>query len=364
MRAANIDYRVFGGTRFYDRQEIKDILAYLQIVANPASNLALARVINKPRRGVGDKTLRALESFALERSEPLFLALTNPTALQGVSKKAVAALAEFAGMIAKWREAEGKIPLKALVQRILDDTGYIESLGEEDSLEAISRKENLEELIDSIAEYEEAAAQPSLLDYLEQVALTASADEEGEGDDFVSLMSLHAAKGLEFRAVFLIALEDGIFPSPRAIEEGLGEEERRLLYVGVTRAKERLYLSHAKQRMHHGRTDWTTPSVFIGELPREYCKARGRRLAEPQKKSAVAPKSRLSGLGRFGAKPAPKSAAPSKFAVGQTVEHLFMGRGEVVRIDDAAGERRILVRFFEDGETMPIIERYGDLKPA
>jgi len=374
LRAENTPYRVIGGIRFYDRQEIKDALAYLQAVASPASSLALGRIINRPRRGIGDKTLRTLEGFALERGVALSQAIQDEEALASVPRKARGALAALSAMIEKWRKEAERIPLKRLTEQILEDTGYIESLGDEDSLEAVTRSENLAELLASIGEYEQSADSPCLLDYLEQVALATSADEGEAGEDAVSLMTLHSAKGLEFRVVFMIGLEEAIFPSPRAtMARGNIEEERRLFYVGVTRAKQRLYISWARSRWLHGRTDWTTPSVFLHELPQDLCQTI-EQADEAMASEILARSSRSDGRGgrtpgRGGlASHLPRRRqkrslppAPKLFAVGQRVEHVFLGRGEIIDIEGQGEMRRLIIRF-DDGQVGEILERYGDLR--
>ncbi len=367
LRAENIPYRVIGGIKFYDRMEIKDILAYLTVVANPYSNLALSRVINRPKRGIGEKSVQTLMAFADRESLPLYEVMTDLRALDGVPKKAAGALMQLRDLFEKWRERMDAIPLDALVQLILDDTQYIESLGDEASLEAVTRTENINELLGSIKEYEKNADAPSIYDYLERVALAAGGDEAEPNEPSVSLMTLHAAKGLEFRAVFMIGLEENLFPSPRAIKDrGNIEEERRLFYVGITRAKQHLFFSWAKTRLMYGRQDWTTPSVFLSELPRDYC-------ASPEE----ADEARLEDflprdmqrkveqhLARYSyKKKKTKSTIPSGnfYAVGQRVEHLFLGQGEIVAIEGDGAEKRLTVRF-EDGETSEVLERYGDLR--
>lgn len=368
LRANDIPYRVVGGIRFYDRAEIKDVLAYLTVVANPFANLALSRIINRPRRGVGDKSLRALQIYAGRNGVSLYEAMRNLEALDQVSKKTAASLMELHALFDKWRQRVDKIPLASLVEMILDDTKYIESLGDEQSLEAVTRKENLNELIGAIEEYEKNAEAPSLYDYLEKVALTASADENEPDEPSVSLMTMHSAKGLEFRAVFIIGLEENLFPSPRAVDAyGSAEEERRLFYVGITRAKERVFFSWAKTRMMYGRQDWMTPSIFLHELPKEFC------AAPDGVTGGVDDDAQAAGMGRMMPRPfrrpgryqqPKKKAEPPRrnaYAVGQVVEHLFLGQGEIVGIEGEGDGKKLLVQF-EDGEISEVLERYGDLK--
>ncbi len=363
LRAEDIPYRVIGGIKFYDRLEVKDVLAYLQTVANPESGLALSRIINKPKRGIGDVTLRKLESFALHRGIPLCATLTNDEALALVSKKASKTLRDFSGMIEDWRRDTDKLPLGDLAQKIMEDVGYIESLGDAASLEAITRSQNIDELLASMREYEKTADSPSLSDYLEMIALTSSVDEMDDRDDVVSLMTLHAAKGLEFRAVFMIGLEEGLFPSPRAIaERGNIEEERRLFYVGVTRAKERLYVSAARIRQLYGRDNWTTPSVFLHEMENDLCESVED--AEAAMVDSVMARSHPGPPASFGPRRAHKKRKPKalpNYAIGQRVEHLFLGQGKIIDIVGEGDGQKLHIKF-EDGELSEIVARYGDLR--
>lgn len=368
LRARGIAYRVIGGIRFYDRMEIKDMLAYLTVVENPMASLFLARIMNRPRRGVGDKSLRKLQDYAGKHNLPLFAAMNDPQALGALPKKAANSLAALHELFLKWREKADRIPLSALAEMILEDTDYIASFGDADSIEAVTRTENVNELVGAIQEYEKNASAPSLQDYLETVALTASADDEEPDEPSVSLMTMHSAKGLEFRAVFIIGLEEALFPSPRALsDQGNAEEERRLFYVGITRAKERLYATHARTRLMYGRQDWTTPSIFLHELPEAYCTAPGgadEALPEDFQPRAIR---RGAMRRRFYRKPAgnkPSVPSGSHYAIGQRVEHLFLGAGEVVGIEGEGEDKRLMVHFDEadDGAVSTILARHGDLK--
>jgi DNA helicase-2/ATP-dependent DNA helicase PcrA len=360
LRSEDIPYRVVGGVRFFDRLEVKDVLAYLQVTACPASGMALARIINRPRRGVGEKTLRKLEGFALERGLPLTATLTDEEALAQIGAKARKSLGVLAGMFGKWRGKIDKVPLAALAEEIIEDVGYLESFGDPESLEAITRTQNVEEVLVSMREFGKTAETRTLIDYLEHVALTSSADEGEEGEERVSLMTLHSAKGLEFRAVFIVGLEDNIFPNPRAIEEQQSaEEERRLFYVGITRAKERLHVSHARERTLYGRPDWQTPSSFLSELPDEL--TTGRNVSDERRVDRLlfgaSPRRRRSRR----PSPRPTESLAPRFAPGQRVEHEFLGAGQIVAITGVGTDRKLVIRL-EDGETAEVLERYGELK--
>ena len=252
-----------GGTRFYDRREVKDLLAYLRLLANPDDEVSARRVVNVPRRGVGDASVDRLATWARQHGHSFADALDH-VAEAGVTGKAAKGAAELAALLADLRAqiAAGAGP-DVLIEAVAERTGYRALLEAEDTLEAHSRLENIAELAGAAADYE------SLDEFLESVALVADTDELEAGDR-VSLMTLHTAKGLEFPAVFLVGLEDGVFPHMRALEDpDQLEEERRLCYVGITRARRQLYLTHAWSRTLWGSTSHAIPSRFLSELPPE-----------------------------------------------------------------------------------------------
>ena len=268
-----VPYKVVGGTRFYDRREIKDAMAYLKAVVNPADEVSVKRVLNVPKRGVGDASVAKLDEFA--RSEGIaFLAAMRRADEAGVTGPAKRGIAAFIVVLDRVHEmvgAEGVGP-GDLLQTIIDDSGYLSELEAEDTVEAHSRIENLGELVGSAREF-------TVLDeFLEQVALVADTDDlpEGEVEDTVVLMTLHSAKGLEFPVVFIAGVEEGIFPHNRALTEpDEMEEERRLAYVGITRAMRRLFISHAWSRMLFGNTQYNPPSRFLDEIPDGLMEQRG-----------------------------------------------------------------------------------------
>ncbi|MBN1868562.1 UvrD-helicase domain-containing protein [Candidatus Sumerlaeota bacterium] len=271
LREADIPYRVVGGLRFYDRAEIKDLLAYLHVVANPNNALALLRVINKPRRGIGSAALSKIVNFADENRLALIEAIGDSAHLTAarVKGKAAEGALELAAMVEKWRKsAAQKLRLKRLVKAILDDTGYEASLGDPRSIDAMSRIENIREFVGSLDDFQKQDPDADLGDYLESIALK-SAEEKEDAGSGVSLMTVHNAKGLEFDVVFVVAVEKDLFPNARAVrEQGDSEEERRLFYVALTRARRRVYLSHTSSRRLWGETQWPRPSVFLSEIPR------------------------------------------------------------------------------------------------
>jgi DNA helicase-2/ATP-dependent DNA helicase PcrA len=261
-----IPYRVIGGPRFYERAEIRDALAYLRIIAQGDDDLAFERIVNKPKRGLGEASIQALHSHARKVGVPLLAAAAEISETDELAPKARKTLGDFAKTVARWHEQAGQIPHPQLAEIVLDESGYTDMLKADKSAEAPGRLENLKELVRSMEAYESLAA------FLEHVSLVMEL-EQGEGGDRVNLMTLHAAKGLEFETVFLPGWEEGLFPSQRTMDEkgtsGL-EEERRLAYVGLTRAKQRARISFAANRRIHGSWQSGVPSRFVGELPQEH----------------------------------------------------------------------------------------------
>ncbi|MEN6626515.1 MAG: UvrD-helicase domain-containing protein [Candidatus Sumerlaeia bacterium] len=371
LRQAGINYRVIGGIKFYDRAEVKDLLAYLRLVVNPRDGVALARVINKPARGIGDKSINALFQDAAAKNISLYDALVahkddKSGALSGKARVGANALIT---QLAQWTEyADNHAPHETL-DRILRDTGYEESLGAESDIEAITRRENVAELISALEQFIEEKPDAALADFLERVALVSAQDEMTEGEA-VSMMTMHCAKGLEFKAVFIIGMEDPIFPSQRAVEEqGNFEEERRLFYVGITRARDMLFLSRADSRTLHGRPCYNTPSLFLREVPSELMRTLDdarREWGERARERAERPERPTMRESR----PAPEpeiierpSGGGGKFSLGQRVTHERLGEGEIIGIRGEGDQRKISVKF-DAGLEMEILERYGNIQPV
>ncbi|MBX3183187.1 MAG: UvrD-helicase domain-containing protein [Polyangiaceae bacterium] len=280
LRARNINYQMVGGTKFFDRAEVKDLLAYLRLIFNPRSDADLLRVVNTPARSIGAKTLDALMQLAREDSVSLYDAIGSPRAKAALTARAHTALTGFHELIAKLRSESARLPPDELAERVLEQSGYVEALTRLDTPEADARLENLRETVGSIREYlmesERLGEEPTLAAYLERVALIADVDGLAAEAPSVVMMTVHAAKGLEFDAVFLTGMEEGIFPYA-----GLDgdrddlEEERRLAYVALTRARQRLTVTHASTRMLFGRTQARPPSQFLTDMPSEAIKERG-----------------------------------------------------------------------------------------
>ena len=267
--AYNLPYRLVGGVNFYQRKEIKDVLCYLKTIANGRDDLAVQRIINVPKRGIGAMSVARVNMFAMENDMSFYEALERVQAVPGIGKAALK-IGVFTDQISEFRKMlKEETPIKDVIEAILDKTGYRDELKEEGEVEAESRMENIEELINKAVSYWESAEEPSLSAFLEEVALVADIDSMDESEDRIILMTLHSAKGLEFPYVYLVGMEDGLFPSMMSLMEGPEalEEERRLCYVGITRAEKRLTLTAAKSRMVKGEMQYARTSRFINEIP-------------------------------------------------------------------------------------------------
>ncbi|MFT8872121.1 MAG: DNA helicase PcrA [Sporolactobacillus sp.] len=267
---SNIPYRMIGSIKFYERKEIKDMLAYLRLIDNPDDDISLARVINEPKRGIGASSLDKLADYAIQANLSLFRALFEIDAT-GVAARTAGKMAGFSNLVDGWIERRGKLSVTELVKTVLDESGYREALKAERTIESESRLENLDEFLSVTTEFEKAHSDDSSLTaFLTELALDSDVEEEKGEDahDAVTLMTLHSAKGLEFPVVFLVGMEEGIFPHARALSEPREmEEERRLAYVGITRARQRLYLTSAEMRTLFGQTVMHVPSRFLKEIP-------------------------------------------------------------------------------------------------
>ncbi|HEX2576700.1 MAG TPA: DNA helicase PcrA [Aquihabitans sp.] len=380
-----IPYKVIGGTRFYDRREVKDALAYVKAVVNPADEVAVKRVLNQPKRGVGDSTVARLDVWAAGHGYTFMEALRRaPEA--GVTGRAVKGIESFLALVDEAAEKVEAGPA-ALLEVVLDRSGYLAELQEEHSVEAEGRLENLAELVGSAREVE------TVDDFLEQVSLVSDADQVPDDDSQVVLMTLHSAKGLEFPAVFLVGLEDGIFPHLRSIgEPDELEEERRLAYVGITRARERLYLSHAWSRTIYGSTQYNPPSRFLDEIPQRLVQAiegnrRGSRSGSwadssigdssasswgdrPNRRSGISSERRQANRDRMveqalAAGQAASASTPSAsgFRVGEDVVHGKWGEGVVLDLRGSGDKTEITINFPTVGQKVLLLA-WAPLKKA
>ena len=268
LRREDIPYKIVGGLKFYERKEIKDIISYLRLVQNPADNLSLNRIINEPKRGIGRTSLENIANLSEQNNIPMYEIIKN--AEQYGLNRVYLNSREFINCMEEIMAQKDKLKVSELIKKIRKDTGYMRALENENSVEAENRIANLDEFLNVAIEFEEETAENTLSEFLEGITLSSDLDNMEESEDTVTLMTLHSAKGLEFPVVFLIGMEEGIFPGYKSIgEEKELEEERRLCYVGVTRAKENLYLTNSKQRTTFGSTTHNPPSRFLSEIPKE-----------------------------------------------------------------------------------------------
>jgi DNA helicase-2/ATP-dependent DNA helicase PcrA len=319
----DLAYRVVGGVRFYERKEIKDLLSWLRGATNPSDEVSVARAAQAPRRGIGDTTLGRLVQFAAAQEIGLGEAFERADEVDGVSKRAKGGVLEAARIFERIREADAeKMPLADLIEMTLETTGYLDELRADRTIESLSRQENLKEFMGVATEYEELAEEPGLSGFLERIALITDTDSIDPSDAAVTLMTMHTAKGLEYPVVFMVGMEEGVFPHIRSLgDPEAEEEERRLCYVGVTRARERLYLLNAWSRTLWGSPNYNPPSRFIKEIPENLVRIVGER---PRANSPA--RSKLPGAGRH------QGTDPSEFKVGQEVEHSKWGRGTILSI--------------------------------
>ncbi len=291
----SIPYRLFGGLRFYERKEIKDVICYLKVLSNPADTVAISRIINVPKRGIGDTSIEKINTFVIENNMTFYEALAHLEEMPELKTRAKR-FQEFYELIEKLREDAQMLSVVDLIDSILKRSGYLQSLQEEATDDAFDRIENINELISKAAEYEKQNPDGGLSGFLEDIALVADVDNYNEDDGNVALMTLHTAKGLEFNYVFMIGMEERIFPSYNSVMYGGTkeiEEERRLCYVGITRAKQELFLSYTKTRMQHGMTQRNTPSRFLNELPKELLEIPVRPMSAAAKEYALKTKMRI-----------------------------------------------------------------------
>ncbi len=349
LRSANIPYQIVGGIRFYERMEVKDIIAYMRVIVNPADTVSLRRIINVPARGIGDVTVQRILDFAWAESIPLFEAIRRVDEISTLNNGAKNRVREFAELIGLFRADD---PPTRTAEDLLDRTGYLQALRSEGSIEAQTREENLGELIAAVAEYEESDPEPTLAGFLEKITLSSDIDSMEDKSDLVTMMTLHSAKGLEFPIVFMVGVEEGLLPHQRSYDsEAELEEERRLCYVGLTRAEEHVYLTHARSRRLYGDIDYRLPSRFIEEIPPELVD-QGTKLEASRRRvvSSYDPD-----------EPDFEDDVSFPYDVGDVVFHAKFGRGKVTAIDGRGFDMRITVRF-ERGSEKTLAAAYARLQ--
>ena len=354
----NIPYKIVGGVNFYARKEIKDLLAYLKTIDNATDDLAVRRIINVPKRGIGATTLQRVQDFAIEQEISFYRALQMSDEIHTLGRGGVK-IKPFVNLIQVMRSKAAILSISELLQEIIQETGYVKDLEAENTDEALSRIENIDELITKTVSYEQSVENPTLSGFLEEVALVADIDSVEDEKDYVLLMTLHSAKGLEFPQVYLAGMEDGLFPSYMSICSDNAtaelEEERRLAYVGITRARQRLAVTCARTRMIRGETQYNKVSRFVKEIPGELLSgqpdkekkagfpipdvyAKSNFYAKPMALKRVGvPEAR-----NFGSSDAKEALA---YQVGDTVSHMKFGNGVVLQIVDGGRDYEVTVDF-------------------
>ncbi len=379
-----IAYQVIGGTKFYERAEIKDAIAYLQLIANPFDVVSFTRVANSPRRGIGQTSLARVTAHASSIGSSVWDVASEPDAIPGLGSAAVKALGRFMGTMADLRDlagtppgapdehgepvsAEPGAPIAELIEAVLSQSGYVQALEADRTIEAQGRLENLEQLVEVGREFDEVAAEgeDTLEVFLQQIALVADADTRTDDEGLVTLMTLHNAKGLEYPTVFIVGCEEGVFPHSRAIDEGGLEEERRLFYVGITRAMRRLHLTYARRRALFGAQTFGMRSRFLDEIPSDL-------LEEPREQlfraasmaSAARPSGATATLPRAGtgqrtwtqSTAGESLPAAAQFRLGEDIVHAAFGDGVVTGVEPGGV---IVVRFADDGSERKLMAEYA-----
>lgn len=385
-----IPYRVYGGLRFYERKEIKDLLAYLRVIDNPRDAESVRRIINVPKRGIGEKTVQRLESIAAERGVSLLdaMRLAGESELGPRAHKPVADLAALLdGLISE----KDRLPVDQMLERVARETGYRRSLEEDGSVEAETRRENIDELVAGATAYVESREDATVSNFLQEVSLVTDVDSYDDAADVLTLMTLHSAKGLEFPVVVIAGMEEGLFPlSGAAQEPDELEEERRLFYVGLTRAKERVFLTHARRRRRFNEWRSMQPSRFLEELPSDLVVwhraqlpertlrplldvSAGRGESWPVKRSSASFMKQIEAAARkkveeFAQEMPDYDAYASQVVqeflqVGKYVIHQSFGRGRVIKSEGSGGNLKVTIAF-DSGQTKKMIVRFAQLEPS
>jgi DNA helicase-2/ATP-dependent DNA helicase PcrA len=340
-----VPYIIVGGLKFYDRKEIKDAVAYLRAIANPDDTVSLLRIINTPRRGIGQATVDNLVTAAQELGVSLWEILSDKTSVNTLAGRSAKGVNSFAELIGRWQEQVENATAAEIVQGIMEESGYVQDLQKQGTDEAENRLENISELYNAVLQFQEENEDTTLGGFLANASLASDLDDLKDGNKAVSLMTLHAAKGLEFPVVFLVGLEQGLFPNFRSMDDPIAlEEERRLCYVGITRAQEQLYLSHARERRLYGNREPALASQFLGELPKELVssthKLKAKKVKVENLENNLQP---TNSTQRQTSKRSKQNLQDWK--VGELLIHEAFGTGEVTHVFGSGNKISIAVKF-------------------
>lgn len=370
----DIPYRLIGGHKFYDRKEIKDILAYLRLINNPLDDISLQRIINVPKRSIGETTVAKIQEVANNNEEPLYSTILDIEYVPGLTARTIASINKFTSLINGFIRRKDEMGVSELIEIILDETGYMNELKKSNDIEDQSRIENLKELVSAAVEFEQSNEETSLADFLEKVTLVSDIDNFDETADSVVLMTLHSAKGLEFPVVFMVGMENGIFPGKGALNNDKEmQESRRLCYVGITRAKEQLYMTAAEIRRVFGRTEAHTPSDFLNEIPgvlkeyvggKSYSKGFSGNQSAPARGSingifgnsgpcrtvgAGAQAYNLNSVAATSNQSSGKTLTASEATLGRKIKHSKFGVGTIVSVSKDGSDVKLTIAFDTQG---------------
>lgn len=359
LMTASMPYKIYGGINFYGRKEIKDVLSYLRIIQNSNDNISFKRIINEPKRGIGQSTVDKLIEYGEKNKISAYMAI-DYAADAGIASKTVNKLKEFKSVISDIRHMRDSEGPKAIMQAVISKSGYIHALELEDTDEAKTRIENIKEFISVATEFENSSEEKTLEAFLANISLVSDIDSMEDSDDVVSLMTLHSAKGLEFPCVFMVGVEDGIFPSMRAFDSpSQMEEERRLCYVGITRAMKALFITNSHSRLLYGSRRYNNPSRFLEELPTECInnlnEAYGKQ--EEQRNNQNKNSNTTSSTSNVNA----KKVSLEDYKNGQRVRHNKFGNGTIIEIENGAMGIMLKVNF-DGGGTMKLMAMYANLE--
>lgn len=351
LNKSNITYNIVGGTKFYDRKEIKDVLAYLRLIANPDDDISLLRIVNVPKRGVGASTMDKVAQYATNQDISIFTTLQEIEQV-GLSARFTKSLRTFGNQMANWTQMQEYLAVSELVEEVIDKSGYRDALRNENTIESQTRLENIDEFLSVTQEFEKASEDKSLIAFLTDLALVADIDkldeDENEHKEAVTLMTLHSAKGLEFPVVFLIGMEEGVFPHSRSLfEEEEMEEERRLAYVGITRAEEELFLTNARMRTLYGKTNANPVSRFIGEIPEELLEKEGQEMPASPFSGGSSPRASKPATPKTPRRPQLTSTGGDSvnWNVGDKAGHRKWGVGTVVSVKGEGDSTELDIAF-------------------
>ncbi|TCO69867.1 DNA helicase PcrA [Marinisporobacter balticus] len=357
LMKSSIPYRIYGGLKFYDRKEVKDIIAYLRLIQNPVDDVSLKRVINVPKRGIGNRTIEKLEEAANETGESLFSVLLEDELIQGFSKRVISGIKKFVLIISKYGLEKESIGVTELIKMVLEESGCMDELKQEDTVEAQSRIENLQEFLSVAMDFEKNSEIKTLEEFLSNISLVSDLDKMDDEENAVVLMTLHSAKGLEFPVVFLGGMEEGIFPISRALNDDKDlEEERRLCYVGITRAEEILFLSHARMRTLYGKTNYNPISRFIDEIEEQLIDRDKEEIMKKDRQSLAPAAGIYRGASLKDTPKATPGTASKEIKAGSKVMHDKFGIGTIISVKQKGKDTELTIAFDNAGIKKLVME--------